>query len=135
MSADDDDYARPRSAHRSTGVTAHGARQAMPGATRSPAHQHGFQQLLPRPGVRSRRSASWDQIMVQPGETVFSLLTFVVRRTSRAAAKASLERLVQLPPEALEGLTVDDRTQIVNFVIPADGQKARWHRSAASPER
>ena len=84
-----------------------------------------------KPGVLDYRNLSYisgleehfDDLVVQPGQTV-SLLHFVVQQASRAAAKASMERLAQLPPEALEGLTVDERAAIGNFVVPVDGQSA-----------
>ena len=52
------------------------------------------------------------------------LMPFAIQQTSRAAARASAERLVQLPPEAIAGLSADERAQILNFAVPADGTSA-----------
>ena len=46
---------------------------------------------------------------------------FVVEQVSRDAAKAAAERLVQLPPEALSGLSLTEMTLVRNFAVPADG--------------
>ncbi len=62
----------------------------------------------------------WDSVTVQPGATI-SYLHFGVVQSSRAAAQASAERLTQLPPEAISGLSVEERAQIRNFAVPADG--------------
>lgn len=69
---------------------------------------------------RTRLESSFGTIVIPPGERVI-FLHFVTQQTTRAAAEASAKRLVQLPPEALWGLTADEMTDIVNFVIPADG--------------
>jgi hypothetical protein len=63
----------------------------------------------------------WNHVVVPPGGTV-SLLHFAAQQTSRAAAAASVDRLSQLPPEALEGLTADEIAAIVNFAVPQDGR-------------
>ncbi|MBD0324184.1 MAG: carboxypeptidase regulatory-like domain-containing protein, partial [Aldersonia sp.] len=47
---------------------------------------------------------------------------FGVRQVFRASAQASAERLVQLPPEALAGLSADERAWIRNFAVPENGQ-------------
>ena len=59
-------------------------------------------------------------VTVQPNATV-AYLYFVAQQTGRAAALASAERLVQLPPEALEGLSGDEIAQVTNFAVPPDG--------------
>ena len=63
-----------------------------------------------------------------------ALLHFAVQETSRPGAQAAAERLLQLPPEALDGLSTDEVAQVQNFAVPADGisQLARCRRS---PER
>ncbi|MEM9557540.1 MAG: carboxypeptidase regulatory-like domain-containing protein [Acidobacteriota bacterium] len=66
---------------------------------------------------------AWDGLTIAPGESVI-VMHFAVQQTTRAAARASAERLVQLPPEALEGLTATERAQIVNFDVPLDGSSA-----------
>ena len=65
-------------------------------------------------------SKRWSGITLQPGEK-FSVMHFVVMQTSRAAALAAVERLAQLPDEAIEGLTDEDRATIRNFVLPPAG--------------
>lgn len=62
----------------------------------------------------------WQPITVGPGETV-ALMHFWSQQASRAAGAASAGRLVQLPPEALAGLSATERAQIRNFSVPADG--------------
>jgi len=72
-------------------------------------------------GARFGRSVQeWQGITLQPGETV-ALLRFVSEQTSRGAARASAERLIQLPPEALIGLSATELSQIRNFNVPAGG--------------
>ncbi|MGH7885564.1 MAG: carboxypeptidase regulatory-like domain-containing protein, partial [Thermodesulfobacteriota bacterium] len=46
---------------------------------------------------------SWDNLTIPAGETVI-LMHFVVQQSNRNSAQASAERLLQIPPEALEGL-------------------------------
>lgn len=65
----------------------------------------------------------WTTVTVQPGQTI-GLLHFIVQQTSSEAAQAAAERLVQLPPEALQGLSLDEIGKIVNFTMPAGGQSA-----------
>jgi hypothetical protein len=65
----------------------------------------------------------WQGLVVPPGETVI-LMHFVSQQTGRLAAQASAERLVELPPEALEGLSEEELGQIVNYPVPLDGQSA-----------
>ncbi|HEY6871526.1 MAG TPA: carboxypeptidase regulatory-like domain-containing protein [Geobacteraceae bacterium] len=64
--------------------------------------------------------ATWQGITVQPGQTV-ALLHFVVQQTSRDAAQTAAQRLMQLPPEALSGISGEELAAIVNFAPPADG--------------
>jgi hypothetical protein len=68
----------------------------------------------------ARMVQEWRTIEV-PANSSVALLHFVVEQTTRAAAIASAERLTQLPPEALVGLSADELSQIKNFVAPADG--------------
>jgi len=62
----------------------------------------------------------WDNVTVQPGASV-AFLHFTSQHATTAATVATAQRLVQLPPEALEGLTVDDIAEIKNFEVPANG--------------
>ena len=59
-------------------------------------------------------------VTIQPNATV-AYLYFVAQQTGRAAAQASAERLAQLPPEALDGMSGDEIAQVANFAVPADG--------------
>lgn len=61
----------------------------------------------------------WRSVTLAPGETA-SFLHFISQQTDRAAAQASAERLVQLPPEALEGLNAQDAANIRNFAVQLD---------------
>ena len=63
----------------------------------------------------------FNAITVPAGAKVV-LMHFVVEQINRAGAKAAAERLVQLPPEALEALTPDEIAAITNMPLPADGQ-------------
>ncbi len=67
-----------------------------------------------------RLTMQWNRITIPPGTTV-AFLHFVVQQTSRAAAQASAERLAQLPPEVLAGLSLEELSQIRNFAMPAEG--------------
>jgi hypothetical protein len=49
---------------------------------------------------------------------------FGVQQVSRAAAAASADRLMQLPPEALAGMSPDEITEIRNFAVPSNGVSA-----------
>jgi hypothetical protein len=62
----------------------------------------------------------WDNVTVQPGASAI-FMHFTSQQATSAASVASAERLVQLPPEALEGLTVDEISEIQNFSLPANG--------------
>lgn len=70
-----------------------------------------------------RLAEEWRGVTVPAGGTV-ALLHFTSQQTGRAAAQASAERLVQLPPEALAGLSPDELAAIQNFAVPADGVSA-----------
>ena len=63
---------------------------------------------------------TWRGLVVPAGGRVV-LMHFAVQHTDAAAAQAAAERLVQLPPEALSGLTPSEIAAIVNFAVPADG--------------
>ena len=62
----------------------------------------------------------WNNLTIQPGQTVI-LMHFAVQHFSQPAATAAAQRLVQLPPEALVGLSSDEIANVQNFAIPADG--------------
>ncbi len=99
--------------------------------------QAGF--VFDGPGARTRVSAlasdgppyygaqqlgySWSGVTLQPGETV-AFLHAGIQQYNRAAARASVERLVQLAPEMLDGLSPAEIAAIQNFAIPADGTSA-----------
>ncbi|WP_211360494.1 carboxypeptidase regulatory-like domain-containing protein [Geobacter argillaceus] len=71
-------------------------------------------------GSPANLQATWQSVTVQPGQTM-ALLHFVVQGISRDGAKSAAERLVQMPPETLSGLSGDELAAIANFVVPADG--------------
>jgi len=64
-------------------------------------------------------TASWGKVTVPAGQTV-ELMHFVSQQTIRAAALASARRLIQLPPEALAGLSASDAANIANFRVPVN---------------
>jgi len=68
-------------------------------------------------------AATWQGVSVPPGESI-ALLHFVVQETDPAAARSAAERLVQLPPEALAGLSGDELSAIRNFAVPSDGSSS-----------
>jgi hypothetical protein len=63
---------------------------------------------------------TWSNISIPAGGTV-AYMHFGVQQVSRAAAAASADRLMQLPPEALAGMTPDEISEIRNFAVPANG--------------
>ena len=62
-------------------------------------------------------SSTWTALTLQPGQRV-SLLHFFGEHRDATAARGAAERLVQLPPEVLVGLTDQDRVDVINFVLP-----------------
>src|SRR5439155_18426096 len=50
-----------------------------------------------------------------------AFMHFGVEQLSRAAAQAAAQRLVQMPPEALIGLSPTEIAEIQNFAVPANG--------------
>ncbi|RXH58431.1 carboxypeptidase regulatory-like domain-containing protein [Granulicella sibirica] len=62
-------------------------------------------------------SATWQKVRIPAGQTV-ELMHFVSQEVLRTAATASAQRLVQLPPEALLGLSAADASAIQNFAVP-----------------
>ncbi|MFN3200299.1 MAG: carboxypeptidase regulatory-like domain-containing protein [Bradymonadia bacterium] len=66
----------------------------------------------------STLETQWLRIDVPAGATV-SLVHFAAQRASHDGAQAAASRLAQLPPEALAGLTEEERGQIVNFDLGA----------------
>jgi len=63
---------------------------------------------------------SFQSVVIPAGQSV-ALMSFLVQQTTVAAAKASAERLVQLPPEALSGLSSQEIAMIANYTMPANG--------------
>ncbi|HEX3153214.1 MAG TPA: carboxypeptidase regulatory-like domain-containing protein [Candidatus Angelobacter sp.] len=68
-------------------------------------------------------SVTWSNITIPAGGTV-AYMHFGAQQVSRASAAASADRLDQLSPEALAGLSQDEVTEIRNFAIPANGVSA-----------
>ena len=68
----------------------------------------------------SRMRWQWQSVTVPPGQSV-ALLHFLAQQTDVAPSVAAAERLSQLPPEALEGLSAGERLAVLNFAVPADG--------------
>lgn len=73
-------------------------------------------------GQFNRLQKTWT-ITVPANETI-SLMHFVSEQTDRAAALSTVQRLAQLPPEALTGLSIEEMAGIKNFVLPVDGISA-----------
>lgn len=72
------------------------------------------------PFLRPRFAYAWQSVTVPAGSTV-ALMHFVSLQGGVPAATASADRLVQLPPEALEGLSASEIAAIANFAVPATG--------------
>ncbi len=53
-----------------------------------------------------------------PANGTASVLYFAAQESTPGTAATAAQRLVQLPPEALEGLSADELASIVNFVVP-----------------
>ena len=70
--------------------------------------------------VASAPAWNWSPVIIQPGQSAV-LMHFVSQHPTRAGALAAAQRLALLPPEALAGLSADERAAIVNWVVPADG--------------
>jgi hypothetical protein len=96
------------------------------------AHRPSLAWVFDGPGAAARVAAvtlepanpksfvySWNSVTIQPGQTV-AFLHFGAQQYNQAAATASAQRLVQLPPEALVGLSPDEIAAVQNFVVPAD---------------
>ncbi|HIJ94565.1 MAG TPA: hypothetical protein HPP94_02280 [Desulfuromonadales bacterium] len=64
--------------------------------------------------------SGYQSVVIPAGQSV-ALMSFLVQQTTVASAKASAERLVQLPPEALSGLSKPEVDMIANFKMPANG--------------
>ncbi len=62
----------------------------------------------------------WATVTIEPGASV-AYMHFASQQLGRIPAREAASRLVQLPPEALEGLTAQERSIIRNFNVPADG--------------
>jgi len=60
---------------------------------------------------------TWAGVNLAPGES-FGLLRFQTPQVDRARAGAAAERLVELPPEALVGLSLEEGLAVRNFVVP-----------------
>ncbi len=71
-------------------------------------------------GAFATLAESYATVRVPAGGTI-GLLHFVVQENEYSAANASAARLVQLPKEALLGLTPTDTSTISNFVVPTAG--------------
>jgi hypothetical protein len=65
-------------------------------------------------------SYQWNNVTIPAGGTV-AYLHFGVQQLSRAGARASAERLAQLPPEVLSGLSDAEIAAIRNFAVPSGG--------------
>jgi hypothetical protein len=61
----------------------------------------------------------WGNVTVAPGQTVAFML-LLSAQADRDRGQAAAERLIQLPPEVLAGLSIEEASQVKNFVIPAD---------------
>jgi len=70
-------------------------------------------------GDFNRLAQTWHVVI--PPNSKISLMHFLVQQTDRKAAQLSVERLIQLPPEAISGLTSEEMSRILNFDMPLGG--------------
>lgn len=68
-------------------------------------------------GQTGKLTYQWNSISVPPDGTVI-LMHFALHQLSRFHAREAALRLSELPPEAIQDLTTDEREQILNFVVP-----------------
>lgn len=68
-------------------------------------------------GLVGRLSYQWNSLTVAPGQRI-SLMHFALNQIGRQNAREAALRLAQLPPEAIDDLTTDERRAIVNFAVP-----------------
>ncbi len=68
---------------------------------------------------RTRVTQRWEGVTLAPGETR-AILHFVAAPSDQPRATASGARLVQLPPEALAGLTPQEAAAVLYFDVPSD---------------
>ncbi len=62
----------------------------------------------------------WGGVQVPAGETVI-LMHFGIQQLGPQGVTAATERLAQLPPEALSGLSPEELARVANFDVPLDG--------------
>ncbi len=62
----------------------------------------------------------WTGVTIEPGASV-AYVHFLVQQKTQIRAIASAQRLVQLPPEALAGLSASELDAIRNFAMPPGG--------------
>jgi hypothetical protein len=62
--------------------------------------------------------SEWNSVTIPPGGSV-AFLNFAAQQTSRAAALAAAQRIVQLPSETLTGISSTELSEIVNFAATA----------------
>jgi hypothetical protein len=60
------------------------------------------------------------QTVTVPANGQVAFLSFTTQEATQGTATTAAQRLVQLPPEALSGLTTSDLASIVNFVVPSN---------------
>ena len=82
-------------------------------------------------GARRLVTRRWDAVTIGPGETV-ALLSAFTGQSDRARALASAERLAQLPPELLAGLSSEERAAVRNFAVMILAPRPAAARSTAS---
>ena len=74
-------------------------------------------------GIRPAFRYGWHDVTVPPGGSV-ALMHFVALQGGPAAGTASGQRLVQLPQEAIDGLSPEEIAAIQNFAVPPSGVSA-----------
>jgi hypothetical protein len=66
---------------------------------------------------------TWTNLSVPAGQTMTIMHAFV-QQIRLSGAQASVDRLVQLPPELISNLSIADAATVRNFALPIDGQSA-----------
>jgi protocatechuate 3,4-dioxygenase beta subunit len=82
--------------------------------------QHAAASYTPGSQTLGLLTYQWNNVTVPANGTV-AFMHFASQENTHSAATAAAQRLEQLPPEALAGLTTDEIAAIQNFAVPSSG--------------
>jgi hypothetical protein len=81
-------------------------------------------QLALTSGAAPELSQTWANVTV-PANGQITLMHFVVQQINRGGIGAAMARLTLLPPEVLSDLSTLERSSLMNFVLPPNGQNTQ----------